>query len=90
MIFIGEYLSSPFRYQQDLSAEIMPCFRTAKPALKHIACALASKNDSPVPGGTGHFYSPSLPRPRQTCSDGLFQAGMEDAIPGETTQVKMP
>jgi zinc resistance-associated protein len=57
LIFIGESLSSPFRYQQDLSAEIMPCFRAAKPALKHIACALASKNDSPVPGGTGHFYS---------------------------------
>ncbi|AMV54112.1 hypothetical protein A6D72_27420 [Klebsiella pneumoniae] len=39
MIFIGESLSSLFHYLQAPSAEIMPCFRAASPALKHIACA---------------------------------------------------
>ncbi|QPG07802.1 hypothetical protein IUJ34_11415 [Klebsiella pneumoniae subsp. pneumoniae] len=28
-----------FHYLQAPSAEIMPCFRAANPALKHIACA---------------------------------------------------
>ncbi|HBZ1325058.1 TPA: hypothetical protein MJE42_25525 [Klebsiella pneumoniae] len=39
LIFIGESLSSLFHYLQAPSAEIMPCFRAANPALKHIACA---------------------------------------------------
>ncbi|ODO67600.1 hypothetical protein BAY44_25315 [Klebsiella pneumoniae] len=39
MIFIGESLSSLFHYLQAPSAEIMPYFRAANPALKHIACA---------------------------------------------------
>jgi hypothetical protein len=89
LIFIGESLSSLFRYLQDPSAEIMPCFRAANPALKHIACALASKNDSPDPAERVIFTrSPRLLRQART--DGLFQAGMEDAIPRETTQEKMP
>jgi hypothetical protein len=89
LIFIGESLSSLFRYLQDPSAEIMPCFRAANPALKHIACALASKNDSPDPAERV-IFTRSSPSARQARTDGLFQAGMEDAIPRETTQEKMP
>ncbi|MDU7051520.1 MAG: zinc resistance sensor/chaperone ZraP [Klebsiella variicola] len=56
LIFIGESLSSLFRFLQDPSAEIMPFSHAVNPVLKHIACGLASKNDPPDPPGTGHFY----------------------------------
>ncbi|MEX7619924.1 hypothetical protein AB7B90_25005 [Klebsiella pneumoniae] len=91
MIFIGESLSSLFHYLQAPSAEIMPCFRAANPALKHIACAFKRVKMTRLTLAERVIFTRSpRQRLRQADTDGLFQTGMEDAIPRETTQEKMP
>ncbi|MCS5968053.1 hypothetical protein LNP26_09530 [Klebsiella variicola subsp. variicola] len=90
MIFIGESLSSLFRFLQDPSAEIMPFSHAVNPVLKHIACGLASKMTHLTRQERVIFTHLPHRLLRQARTGGLFQAGMEDAITRETTQEIMP